>query len=89
MRLTTRVVLATAAVLISGCDADRSSTDDSVWNLTVREGTAPPRYVATFDMEPGGDEMENHSRCAEVQALLQAGRDDVLYRCEVGRFRYR
>lgn len=89
MRLTTRVVLATAAVLHSGCDADRLSTDDPVWSLSVREGTAPPRYVATFDMEPGGDEMENQSRCAEVQAQLQAGRDDVRYRCEVGRFRAR
>jgi hypothetical protein len=87
MGLTTKVVLSAAAVLLLGCDADRLSTDDPVWHLSVRDGAAPSRYVATFDMEPGGNNMKNHSRCADVRAQLQAGRNDVQYRCAVGRFR--
>jgi len=89
MRLAAPVALMAAAALLIGCDADGLSTDDPVWNLSVREGTTPPRYVATFDKEPVVGETENYSLCREVQARLQAGRDDVRYRCEVGRFRAR
>jgi hypothetical protein len=87
MRLTAKAGLAAVATLLSGCDADGLSTDDPVWHLSVRQGAAAPRYVATFDMEAGLDERGNHSRCREVQARLQAGRYDVQYLCKVGRFR--
>lgn len=89
MHLAIKVVLATAVLLLASCDSDRLSTDYPVWNLSVQEGASPPRYVATFDMNPGGGDIDNQSRCADIQAQLQAGRDDVRYHCELGRFRDR
>ena len=82
-------VMAAAALLLSGCDADQLSTDDPVWHLSVQQSIAPPRHVATFDREPGADGSSNHARCIAVQTRLQADRTDLSYSCAVGRYRSR